>query len=307
MRLLIVNLCLALPALAQQPQPVPVPVPDKPAEPVAAPAPAPAPAPPPAPAVAAPTAPPAKPLKLTPLDPLPQRVQTKKKKAPDAKPSKKGKAEIGVHAFGMAVGSFLSEVDDDKKFAMIDGQRVQVVYPGFGGFGGGGGLMLDVSYRGIIGVQLGFYGTRGGASGSINDIDFEIVQNAFHLPVLLKAAIPTDSVRPYLFLGPEFVFPGDPEVDEDTPGGVAVAATADTYGVFTFGFGFEFMLPVDGMDVRLPFNLRGLYNPGYGNNLDGRATYTADGDVLTGATFVTEWEWQAAVSLGLAFYFHPGG
>jgi hypothetical protein len=184
---------------------------------------------------------------------------------------------------------------------------VQVVYPGFGGFGGGGGLMVDVSFRGIIGVQLGLYGTRGGASGSINDVDFEIVQNAFHVPVLLKAAIPTDSVRPYLFLGPEFVFPGDPEVDNDMPGGVAVAAKADTYGVFSFGFGFEFMLPVEGMDVRLPFNLRGLYNPGYDNTLDGRAEYTADGDVLTGATFVTEWEWQAAVSLGLAFYFHPSG
>lgn len=301
MRFVFLSLCIAAPALAQQPAPVPVPVP----EPVAEPAPAPAPVAPPS---VAPVAPPTAVRTIRPIPvavPVPDRPVIK----PAAKPpvQKPGKAEIGVHLYGMAVGSFLTEVEDEDKMATVNGTNMQVVYPGFGGFGGAGGLAVDVTYAGIIGLQLGLYGSKDGASGSINNEDFEITQTALHVPVLLRAAIPTDSVRPYIFLGPEFVFPSDPELDKPVAGMVAVSAEAETYGVFTFGFGFEFMLPVDGMDARIPFSLRGMYNPGVEAGLNGRATYEAEGSTLTAAKFNSEWEWQAAVSLGIAFYFHPSG
>lgn len=300
MRFVILSVCIAAPALAQQPAPVPVPMP----EPVAAPVTAPAPV---APPVAAPVAPPKAVRTIRPIPvavPVPNRPKVKPAPAPVEKPSK---VEIGVHLYGLAVGSFMTSVEDDDKFATINGERVQVVYPGFGGFGGAGGLAVDISYAGIIGVQLGLYGSKDGATGSINNVDFEITQTALHVPVLLRAAIPNDSVRPYIFMGPEFIFPSDPEVDKPIAGLVAVSAEAETYGVFTFGFGFEFMLPVEGMDARIPFSLRGMYNPGVEAGLTGRAEYEAEGNVLTAAKFNSEWEWQAAVSLGIAFYFHPSG
>jgi hypothetical protein len=290
--------CIAAPALAQQPAPVPVPMP----EPVAAPVTAPAPV---APPVAAPVAPPTavRTIRRIPVA-VPVRPKVKPAPTPVEKPSK---AEIGVHLYGLAVGSFMTGVEDDDKVATINGEDVAVVYPGFGGFGGAGGLAVDISYAGIIGVQLGLYGSKDGATGSINNVDFEITQTALHVPVLLRAAIPNDSVRPYIFMGPEFIFPSDPEIDNPNPGGIAVSAEAETYGVFTFGFGFEFMLPVEGMDARIPFSLRGMYNPNVEEGLSGRAEYEAEGDVLTAAQFNSEWEWQAAVSLGIAFYFHPSG
>lgn len=302
MRFVFLSLCIAAPALAQQPQPIPVPVPMP--EPVAEPAPPPAPAPMSgAPATSAPKA--VRTIRPIPVAvPVPNRPEVKEKPKPIEKPSK---AEIGVHLYGMAMGSFMGEVEDRDKFATINGQRVQVVYPGFGGFGGAGGLAVDVTYAGIIGLQLGLYGSKDGATGSINNEDFEITQTALHLPVLLRAAIPTDSVRPYIFLGPEFIFPGDPEIDKASAGGVAVSAEAETYGVFTFGFGFEFMLPMEDMDARIPFSLRGMYNPSVPDGLDGRAEYEAVDGLVSAAHFNSEWQWQAAVSLGIAFYFHPSG
>lgn len=303
MRCVLLSMCFALPAWAQQPVPVPVPVPVPPEAPESE-----APPPPPAapPTAAAPVS--AEPVQVVPAPVITiktEPVKTPKPKAPEPEP--KGEVEIGVHLFGMAIGSFMTEVPNEDKFVLHQGNRVQVVYPGFGGFGGGGGLALDVTWAGIVGVQLGVFGSKEGGTGKINDVEFEITQTALHLPIYLRAAIPTDSVRPFIYVGPEFVLPSDPEVSEDVPGGVRVTAIADAYTTFAFGFGFEFMIPTEGIDARIPFTLRGSYNPGVPSGLDGRATYEIDGNILRGVEFKTEWEFQAAVSLGIAFYFHPAG
>ncbi|MEZ4463379.1 MAG: hypothetical protein R3F43_02385 [bacterium] len=215
-----------------------------------------------------------------------------------------------MHAYGMAIGSFLTEIDESKQVIDVPpGGRARVVYPGFGGFSGGGGIAVDVLWRGIVGLKLGLFASNDVGSGSINDVDFDIGQTALHLPLLLKVAAPVETVRPFFVIGPEFVFPGDAEASTDFPGGVAVSAEADTYLALAFGFGFEFVLPVDGMDVRIPLTLRGAWNPSVEDDINGRARFDVErsGNIaqINGAVFKSEWEWQAAATLGVAFYFHP--
>lgn len=227
--------------------------------------------------------------------------------APVAAPvSGASQVEIGVHAYGLAIGSFLTELDDSKKVIMVNGRPVLAVYPGFGGFGGGGGIAVDVSWQGIIGLQLGLFGSVDKGSGSINNVDFNIGQTAMHMPILLKVAAPVPTVRPFAVFGPEFVFPGEATADTDAPGGVKVDAQAGTYLALAFGFGFEFVLPVPDMDVRIPLSFRGAWNPAVEDDINDRATFEVEnGNLLRSAVFKSEWEWQAVVTLGVAFYFHP--
>ena len=251
------------------------------------------------------------PLLVMGLAATPALAQTPPPAAPAAAAAETGsQMEIGVHAYGMAIGSFLTEIDESKKVIDVPPSgRARVVYPGFGGFSGGGGIAVDVSWRGIVGLQIGLFGSNDVGSGSINDVDFDIGQTALHLPLLLKVAAPVETVRPFFVIGPEFVFPGDAEASTDFPGGVAVAAEADTYLALAFGFGFEFVLPVTGMDVRIPLTLRGAWNPSVEDDINSRASFDVERNgttvLINGATFKSEWEWQAAATLGVAFYFHP--
>ncbi len=225
---------------------------------------------------------------------------------PAAAPATESQVEIGVHAYGMAVGSFLTELDANKKVIMHNGVPLRTVYPGFGGFSGGGGIAADVSYRGIIGLQLGLFGSVDEGEGSINDVDFVIGQTSIHLPILVKVSAPVPSVRPFAVIGPEFVFPGETTASPATAGGVDVAAEAESYIALAFGFGFEFVLPVPDMDVRIPFTLRGAWNPSIEDEMSNRARFDIEGaNTLNAVVFKSEWEWQAVASLGVAFYFHP--
>jgi hypothetical protein len=220
--------------------------------------------------------------------------------------STESQVEVGVHAYGLAIGSFLTELDASKKVIMHNGTPLRTVYPGFAGFSGGGGIAADVSYRGIIGLQLGLFGSVDEGEGSINDVDFVIGQTAIHLPILVKVSAPVPTVRPFAVIGPEFVFPGETSASPATAGGVDVAAEAESYIALAFGFGFEFVLPVPDMDVRIPFTLRGSWNPSVEDDITSRARFDIEGSqTLNAVVFKSEWEWQAVASMGVAFYFHP--
>ncbi len=215
--------------------------------------------------------------------------------------------EVGVSALGFVNGSFLTELSEgDKVRTGPNGAQVRALYPGFGGVGGGGGLTVSGMWRGIVGLELGFFYSLDQGKGDLTldttKIDVTLSQEAFHLPIMVKVAAPVKPVRPFLFIGPEFVFPSEPEAESSLPVTPAVAAVADNYLTLAFGFGFEFMLPVQGADVRIPLILRGAWNPSLGDSIDDRLD-TEGCSVTEPCPFVTEWEWQTEVALGVAYYF----
>jgi hypothetical protein len=234
-------------------------------------------------------------------------------------PEREKQWELGVGFLGLVGGSFLSELSDrDKRFPFeVDGQsRGEVVftYPGFGGVGGGGGLALEANWRGIVGLEVDVLYTRDQGKGDIDGFEITMAQWALHIPLLLKVGLPAGLVRPFLVVGPEFVIPGDPEVSGDLPPlavpgvGTATASLegqADPYVAIAFGLGFEFRLPVENADLRIPLTLRGSYNPGVGDKGADRQSLSCSttGRACT-VTLNSEWEWQAAATLGLAYYFH---
>lgn len=216
--------------------------------------------------------------------------------------------ELGFSVFGMANGSFMYEPSEADKAPYL--------YPGFGGASGGAGLNFIASYRGIIGLELGFMFSAERATGSVADLDFTVGQTAFHLPILLRLAVPLEKgVRPFIFGGPDIVFPGDAEVtnvDERLKAvqvGVAgqplqpfdPQAKADTYMTWAVGVGFEFLMPVDGQDFRIPLTLRANLNP---NAEDKAKDKVADGSTVARPIYKTEWDIQAMATLGFGWYFY---
>ncbi len=218
------------------------------------------------------------------------------------------KIEIGVGAAGFMNGTFMSDLPDDKKIVQVNGQDAIVPYPGFWGLGGGGGVQLNAMYRGFIGMQLDLLFSQDNGQGEITlndgtpaatEIKLEMSQGAFHIPLMVKAAIPLKSVRPFLLLGPEFVIPGDPEMTTDPKLAQALEAEADPYINLTTGFGFEFLVPAEGVDLRIPLSIRGSFNFGTADDVKGRMSITDQGQIVG---INSEWEYQAFVMLGLTWY-----
>ncbi len=219
---------------------------------------------------------------------------------------------VGAGLIGMVGGNFLNKPDTDSP--TYKGHLVSLsTYPGFGGVSRGGGLMLEGRFRFGLGLELDVLRSSDHGHGdlTINGTKFtiDVGQSAWHLPVLLKFVAPLPVVRPMVFLGPEFVFPGSPDasVDPQNPNFWTVKATASSYTLFTWGVGMEFKLPLDGVDLRIPFTLRGSVNTGLGNKLDDRATHgiTPVGSAvkIDEVTYKSEWKYQAQATLGVAAYF----
>ncbi len=210
--------------------------------------------------------------------------------------------ELGVGFLGQVGGSFSSDLNTKDEITEINGRPVQILYPGFAGVGGGGGLSLAASWRGILALELDVIYARDNGKGDIDGQEISLAQWALHLPVLFRLQLPAGMVRPFLMVGPDFVIPGDVEAESDFVAPV-ITGTADPYVALAFGLGFEFLLPVENADLRIPFTLRGTYNPGLGDTIDDRADIDCVGNACAVA-IKSEWQWQAAVTLGLAYYFH---
>lgn len=222
--------------------------------------------------------------------------------------------ELGATLFGLVNGSFLTEPSEADKYVVTpDGRRASgVPYPGFGGVGGGGGASIVGAWRGILGVELQLFDSLDQGSGDINNVEFTIGQTAWHLGLLMRVGLPTTHVRPYLFGGPEFVFPSEAELTftKTQPQAVQdlVGATADDYIAWAMGIGAEFVLPGD-YDLRIPLALRFVLNPTVSDIVEDRTV----NDItcpspsqpcrLNKQTFVSEWQYQVAVQLGFAWYF----
>jgi hypothetical protein len=234
----------------------------------------------------------------------------------DAEARKAKKLELGVGVLGFVNGSFLTKLSEGNKLTGINdetgnGKLYAIPYPGFLGVGGGGGITANVMYKGAIGLQLDVLYSVERSEGQVNvqtdeggtiPFDIELSQGAFHIPLLVKAAIPLRSVRPHLLVGPEFVIP----VDSATTLSPAVkdakyGAFADSYVALGVGFGFDFLIPGE-EDLRIPLQIRGAINFEDSDNITDRVRgLSAVGAPLPYESLSTAWQYQAFIMLGFTW------
>jgi len=233
--------------------------------------------------------------------------------AGDAFGGKPREWEVGAGGMAYLGGSFLDQPAQSDRFKTMGTVEEPVLYPGFAGFGAGGGISLHGMYRGFIGMEVDLFFSRDQGGGSLNipgvaSIDVNIGQTSLHMPVLIKGAIPFRTVRPFIFVGPEFVFPGeaDAEVNGPLDKRVKIGANADTYTVFAYGLGMDICLPIKKVDLRIPITLRGNYNLATptkaGDRIDEYSVFPGTHAAKV-SVFNSEWQYQAAATLGVVYYF----
>jgi hypothetical protein len=209
--------------------------------------------------------------------------------AADAKP-----LSFGAGLIGEAGGNFQTKPDRATGDPDIN--------PGFGGGTFGGGLMLDSRFIDLIGLEVDIIRSSDHGTGTLTfngfDTKLTIGQGAWHIPILAKLTLPSPLLAPSVFLGPEIVAPskGSTSIDPSA-GGLTPPETADTYVNLMFGFGLEIKLPLPVLDIRIPVQVRGSYNPGLSDKFVDR-TYV-NGVV----TYHSEWQFAAVATLGAAIYF----
>lgn len=225
-----------------------------------------------------------------------------------------GPVKFGVGLAGGFGGNFLDK-PSDKSFS-LNGKATQddpTSYPGFGGTNSAFGLALDVRVLGMVGLEIDVFkqNDRGHADWdfSVNGVKRsyvqEIGQPAWHIPVLLKGVLPSPLFSPMIFAGVDFVRPGTAEASiTPAPTPFQITARADNYTMLMGGLGFEVALPVPGIDLRIPFQLRAALNNNVSDKLTDRQTITATGNnVITSVEYDSAWKWQAMATLGVQAYF----
>ncbi len=231
--------------------------------------------------------------------------------APPPEPAPRIGIELGFSGFGFVNGSFIDEPAENDKIVDIDGTLVKLPYSGFGGVGYGGGVGLMVGWQGIAALETQvFHSFDGGAGNIVYDgtrYEFEMGQNAWHVPLLLRLSPPITPVRPFVFGGPEWIFPGSATFDF-SGGNVRDDwdAIAEDYRVWAFGFGLDVIIPVGGHEVRVPLTFKGAYNTDLGSSaearteLDGCTVRRGLAECETQA-YVSEWQWQAFITVGVQY------
>lgn len=216
--------------------------------------------------------------------------------------------EVGAGLFFNAGGVFMTQPDDN-----IDGDP-GLPYNGFAGFSPGGGLQVEARYKGIVGLEVDLtrWAQRAQTEFTIDETyPWEIRQGAWQVPILLKLTAPVGIVRPNLFVGPEVVLVGKTTIVEpEWSEAVALTASTENYVLWTFGAGMETAIPIEGVDLRIPFAVRLSANPGSWASAYDRATYQVDGapydgtpGTLEAIDYDSEWQYQAAITVGLSYWF----
>jgi hypothetical protein len=202
-----------------------------------------------------------------------------------------GPTEIGAGVMGIVGGNFLDK--PDRTILEPD------IYPGFGGLTAGLGLMFDLRFIKLIGLEADVIRSsdKGSGTDTINGqhLKMTIGQGAWHVPVLAKLTIPSPLIAPQFFVGPEFVFPSKGDVSTD-PSTNFLRETAGNYVAITGGLGLEIKLPLPVLDLRIPIGLRGSYTPSVSSKF-------ADRYNVTTFTLHSEWKFAANFTAGAALYF----
>lgn len=226
------------------------------------------------------------------------------------------RSTVAIAVLGTVAGSFLTEPRNQG--ISLGGLHARPAglpdEPGFAGIGGGLGIAVEARWRGVVGIEWQVLRTvdRGTADYSVvqagrsYQFSFELEQGAVHLPLLIKGVLPSEWVRPSLFVGPEFVIPDTVSygiVDGNAPYDVDLVGDPRPYTMLAFGLGAELLLPIPDVDLRVPLALRGGYTPGLSTDRSDRARYVGPGpQQVERIEHSGAFELQAAVTLGMAFH-----
>jgi hypothetical protein len=215
-----------------------------------------------------------------------------------------GLVSVGVGALAIGNISFLGKPGDRTLTTPTGFSAQDTSYPGFAGFGGGAGAMIDLRFFKAIGIEVDFFRTNDRGHGDINSTTIDIGQAAFHLPILLKGTIPFGLFHPQAFVGPELVFKSDATA-ETTGTGILTkfSAVNASETMITFGLGAELALPIPSIDIRIPFSVRGSVNPSTSDKVADRANYTFKDNAITAIEYKSDWQYRIAFTLGAAVYF----
>ena len=215
--------------------------------------------------------------------------------------------EVGIGLLGHLGGNFLDQPND--LGAAEGSDEILLVYPGFGGTAGGGGLYLDVRFRGFLGLELDLLYSSDRGSGFVDYVRVDIGQTAWHIPVLFKGTYPGEFLRPGFVIGLEVVVPARLEVATEPvlpAEATRIGGRAGSYTMFITGLSLEIALPFDHVDLRIPLALRFGLNPSTPAAARDRAEYELggpDGLEVQAVVFSSEWQYQIHTTAGLAVHF----
>lgn len=200
----------------------------------------------------------------------------------------------------------------------FNGESIDYVpYPGFSGVGVGGSVFVELAWHNIA-LSFGYMKSFDSASGSINNTSFtestinendlSISQTTTHMPLLLRAELPTKSIRPSIFAGVDWVDVSDSKLEQsaDSPTDGAnyvyyLRAEAESYLSYVMGLGFDVLLTTR---LRLPIRLYAVFNPTTYETINDAIKVIEQVDQNTGSgtyAIKSEWIWQVCLSLGLSF------
>ena len=233
-------------------------------------------------------------------------AQTATPKSQSATPTKPVQSAKPFRAYGGAVGSVTGSFIPEPKNKTIEigDQTLIAPYPGFGGVGGGGGILLGVGWR-ALSLDVGVAWSVDQGEGRIDGQTYTISQTTRHIPLTLRAEIPDLKVRPSAFVGVDWVSPSDAELEQPTLLTFVPPITgtySEDYTALRFGIGLEIMV---NPRLRIPFRVTGIYAPMDRDTIDDLVVQdqAVPNGPTTGIRYRSTWNWQAQVSLGIIYDF----
>ncbi len=228
--------------------------------------------------------------------------------------------EIGLGAKGGATFTGATEVPEETVYQGPKGDGDPELY-GLFGAGAAGGPVVDIRYKRIVGLETGLYLTNDSTEGT-NDIEgpggdrrASITQQqsttALHIPLLIKASVPSEHVRPVFGLGLEFVSQQSSglEYSSKTEEQSAVDArnehnstTPSNYTLFQFTAGAE----IDAGPVRIPIELRVGYNLGWEDTFSNRVEVDNDNDDDEQFVYDGEYIGHLGITAGVLYRWEIG-
>ncbi len=213
--------------------------------------------------------------------------------------------DLNVGLLSMVGGNFLNQPSD---LNVAPGVPVRLVYPGFAGLAGGGGISAQIRWRKFLALETNLFLSSDHGFAYIDLVRVEIGQSAWHLPLMAKAYYPFETVLPYIMLGVEFVQPVTLRANTAPllpPGATRIGSRAGSYMHILMGLGIEIKLPIQDVDLRIPIGLRMGINPSTPDAARERADYTIrPGPPFEVDTviFSSEWQYQVHATLGLSIH-----
>lgn len=208
--------------------------------------------------------------------------------------------------------------------------RPQSEDPGiYGQFGAGPAIggTFEARYNGVVGLELGLFYAQDSATGwedkLVNGQDqgrvlHDLSVEALHIPVLIKGVVNNETVKPFVGAGIEVVLQQSssleyraendvtqyPQSFVDGAGGQPgfadrVESETSNYVVLQLNFGVEFDLG----ELRIPFEIRAGFNPGYGGDRFEDRMATEGGGGVTNFIYNSQYMGHIGVYTGLAYDF----